>query len=514
MKKYLLPIAFLCATLNVNAQEYLYIKSHWHGADIPVEMIDSITYGELSHADKLPAIMAQDPNISIFNEALQLTHMCDSLLEEYDYSYYNDSEEIHQGIYLHSICHELSIIRKGYTVFAETDSVFSANGINNIEELKAFAAKVYDEVYPEDAGITNPTDRRNSLNRFVSYHLLDMKATKSQLTAAGINNNRAGAVKDNYNRNKIDIADWYETMMPHSLMKCSSPLLSLDEETVFINRRSLRTFPVRDIFIEGAEVVNKQSYDCQGLAANGYYHYINDIIAYDKQTQEIVLEEPIVVNNSTMTPEFFNNDMRINAPGPTMSNDGEIYLPHDALKNIKVHNVSTRMFYLFNKTWSNLQTDEFLILGSFDVTIKLPPLPAGTYELNMGYSANANRTISTFFLDGELCDSVDLRLMANSEEIGWVSDAILETPEAIAQNDSLLFTNGYRKGLDYCYNYSRTLQRDNSMCLRRIITTFTTDGKTDHYLRIKNARSFDNGMGQFMMDYMEFIPTHLLNEYK
>lgn len=201
MKKYLFPIAFLCATLNVNAQEYLHIKSPWHGTHIPIELIDSITFGELSHADKLPAIMAQDPNISIFNEALQLTHMCDSLLEEYDYSYYNDSEEMHQGIYLHSMCYGLNIIRKGYTVFAETDSVFFANGINNIEDLKAFAAKVYDEVYPEDAGITDLTDRRNSLNRFVSYHLLDRIAAKSQLTAAGINNNRAGAVKDNYNRN-------------------------------------------------------------------------------------------------------------------------------------------------------------------------------------------------------------------------------------------------------------------------------------------------------------------------
>ncbi len=516
MKKHILSIMVFCTALYANAQEYLHINSHWYENDIPVELIDSITYGELSHADKLPAIIAQDPNISIFCEALQLTHMSDSLFEVFDYDYWSEKDKFYLGLYDGDLCYALSTIKKGYTVFAETDSVYAAHGIHNIEDLKAYAANVYNEVYPKDAGITDPTDRRNSLNRFVSYHLLDRRATKSNLTATGISNDRSGAVKEKYNRNKIDIADWYETMMPHSLMKCSSPWLS-GQETVFINRRGLRTLPVRDVFVEGAEIVNASNYNFQGVAVNGYYHYINDIIAYDKQTQEVVLDEQIIINNSTMSPEFFNNDMRINNPYPSMQNSGEILIPHNALKNIKVYDASTRLFYLFNWSWANLQTDEFLVLGAFDFAIKLPPVPAGTYELNMGYSTNTKRTISAFYLDGELCDTVDLRLLANYPEIGWVSDDYLETPEAIAQNDSLLFVNGYRKGLDYCYINSggqRQTQRSSSGCLRRIITTFTTDGKTDHYLRFKNVNPADDGKSQFMMDYIELCPTHLLNEYK
>ena len=516
MRKYILSTIAFCTALFVNAQEYLHINSHWYGNDIPVELIDSITYGELSHSDKLPAIMAKDPAISIFSEALQLTHMCDSLLKEFDYNYVEGEGNLYLDIYHNGYCYGLSKIKKGYTVFAETDSVYAARGIHNIEDLKAYAAKVYNEVYPEDAGITDPTDRRNSLNRFVSYHMLDRRATKSNLTAAGISNERAGAVKDKYNRNKIDIADWYETMMPHSLMKCSSPWLS-DQETVFINRRGLRTKPVRDVFVEGAEIVNASDYNFQGVAVNGYYHYITDIIAYDKQTQEVVLDEQIIINNSTMSPEFFNNDMRIYYPYSTMSGSGEIYLPPYALKNIKANNPYTQMYYLFNNYWADFQTDEFLILGAFDFTIKLPPMPAGTYELNMAYTTSSRRTVCAIYLDGELCDTVDLRLLANYPEIGWVSDDQLETPEAIAQNDSLLFANGYRKGLDYCYINSggqRQTQRSSSGCLRRIITTFTTDGKTDHYLRFKNVTPADDGKSQFMMDYIELCPTHLLNEYK
>lgn len=59
MKKYLLTLITACAALGISAQEYLQLDSHWYGdTNIPVEQIDSITYGELSHADKLPAIMA------------------------------------------------------------------------------------------------------------------------------------------------------------------------------------------------------------------------------------------------------------------------------------------------------------------------------------------------------------------------------------------------------------------------------------------------------------------------
>ncbi len=509
MKRVLSIIAALGAASALSAQEYLHINSHWYEDFIPVEQIDSITYGEASHSHKLPAIMAADPNISIFNEALLLTHMCDSLLDVYDFGFVYE-QDITQGIYWEYLASAMTKVRKGYTAFVETDQVYAAHGINNISDLKAYAAKVYDEMYPEDAGITDPTDRRNSLNRFVSYHLLDRMGHKGNLTAAGINNNRAGQVANKYNRNKVDIADWYETMMPHSLLKCSSPLLSTGE-TVFINRRGLCDV----VEVEGVEINNASGMDYQGVAENGYYHYIDGIIAYDKQTQQVVLDEQIIVNNSTISPEFMNNDMRISSPYAMGSNIGEIYIPQGALKNMQFNNDQTRLFYLFDKNWNNVQTDEMLLMGPFDITIKLPSVPAGTYELNLGYGTSSARHIVAMYLNEEFCDTLDQRIMPYSEEIGWVEDAQLGTPEAIAENDRLLFSHGYRKGLDYCYSYSGTQSmRDNVSSIRRIITSFTTDGKTDYYLRLKNINLHDDGSAQFHFDFLELCPTHLLNEYK
>ena len=503
MKKGLVSLAFVCAALGLTAQEYLHVDSYWYGQYIPLQYVDNITIGEMSHENRLPNVMAKDSKISIFNEALQLTHLCDSLVENIEYGYLN--KDVVSAKYQENGPASKAFVSlfKGYTAFVETDEVFARYGIHTLAELKAYAAQVYDAVYPEDASVSDPTDRRNSLNRFVAYHLLDRKSAKNELTAAGIENNIAGRVANKYNRDLVDIADWYETMMPHSLLKCSSPKLTTGE-TVFINRRGLQDHADdRGVFIAGAEV------GAAGVAENGYYHYISDIIAYDKQTQETVLDEQIIVNNSVLTPEFVTNGLRINNP---LDNTYGVCFPPCVLKNIKIEGENASLYYLFNSNWYDVQVDEFMITGDFDLTIKLPPVPAGTYELNMGYAANAVRSISVIYFDDELCDTIDFRISAG--ELGWKSDEDLRTPEAIAENDMLLFTQGYRKGLGYCYisDNARTL-RDYHGCLRRILTTFTTDGKTDHYLRIKKVFADKMYNSQTMIDFFELCPIHLLNEY-
>jgi hypothetical protein len=207
--------------------------------------------------------------------------------------------------------------------------------------------------------------------------------------------------------------------------------------------------------------------------------------------------------------------MRINNPNPNNTTpDGEVLIPLGAMKNLAINGIEPRLFYLFNASWANAQTDEMILMGAYDVTFKLPPLPAGTYELNLGYNVNPYCGVAEFYLNEESCGTVDMGLTA--DDLGWVSDAELETPETIAANDSLLFMNGYRKGLDYCYAFSiGQTQRDTPRCIRRIITTFTTDGKTDFYLRMKNAKGLmEDGRTQTLIDYFELCPTHLLKEYK
>lgn len=511
MKKILLGLMLPCMASVLYAQEYLFVERFWEkGEIIPLEQIESITFGDFE-AELLPELMEKDDNIKLFNQALTLTGLRDSLYGIFDNDFYYD-EDVVSSYFTHEDAYAMQKLRKGYTAFVETDKTYALYDIHTIEDLKAYAAEVYDDMYPEDAAVTDPTDRRNSLNRFVAYHLLDRRATQSSLTAAGISNKYAGDVASKYNRSKIDIADWYETMMPHSLLKCSAP--SMHPNGVYVNRRGLQDHAdERGVLVEGAQLVNETTSDYQGEAYNGYYHYISDIIAYDKQTQEVVLDEQIIINNSTLSPEFMNNGLRIDNPFPQINSGNAVFLPKGALKNVQSNNDDTRMFYLFNQSWHNMQTDEFIITGPLDVSFKLPPLPAGTYEICLGYTASELRHVVTSYLDGEFCDTLDLRVL--SYQIGWESDRDLSSSEAIVENDRLLFEQGYRKGLPYCYIYDgRTLMRDNSLCLRRIITTLTTDGRSDHYLRFKNANEMGDGRSQFMIDFIELCPTHLLPEYE
>lgn len=515
MKKALLTLILPCALLSAAAQEYLSIGTYWHGSStIPIELIDSITFCDIE--TMLPDLMDQDDNIKLFNEALRLTGMRDSLVGVYDKDFYYDGS-VANNFHGSSLAPTLQRLRKGYTAFVESDMLYAKYGIYTIEDLKAYAAKVYDEVYPEDAGVTDPTDRRNSLNRFVSYHLLDRMGTTDNLTAAGIYNEFAGEVKRKYIASAdywMKIADWHETMMPHSLLKCAYYCGEL-----YLNSRCKGH---QDILIKGPKIYYRREVllldssfkDYIGIAHNGYYHYISDILTYGKETQESVFDEEILVNNSTISPEFMNNGLRCNSF--STNSDHSVFLPKGSLKNVQINNDDTRMYYLLNHNWSNVQTDEFIILGLFDITFKLPPVPAGTYELNIGYSASTYRPVAACYLDEKLCDTIDFRHLPKSPNIGWISDQDLDySYEAIEENDRLLFNNGYRKGLNYCYDDTNTgLMRDNQICLRRIITTFTTDGKSDHYIRFKNVLPEDNGTRQFMIDFFELCPTHLLKEYE
>lgn len=299
--------------------------------------------------------------------------------------------------------------------------------------------------------------------------------------------------------------------MPHSLMKCTAPYNN--RSAVFINSCG-EANPLRgetSLDIKGAEVTNYSI-----SAINGVCHYISDIIAYDKQTQTVVLDEQIIINNATMSPEITNNNLRHNFPYsvPNGTYNHGVYLPYGSLKNFKDHNSITEIYYIYGIGYSDYQADEMIVMGYFDFSIKLPSVPAGTYELNLGCNLYPSRPIVACYLDEVPCDTLDITF--NSEFYkNWVPDKNLGTSEAIAQNDSLLFSYGYRKGLPFYLggDYSgNTTMRDGQPCTRAIITTFTTDGKSDHYLRFKNIDERANM--DFTIDFIELCPTHLLKEYK
>jgi hypothetical protein len=88
----------------------------------------------------------------------------------------------------------------------------------------------------------------------------------------------------------------------------------------------------------------------------------------------------------------------------------------------------------------------------------------------------------------------------------------------MGDNDAYLRSNGWMKGPASYYNAnseaggtkSSNSFRGLNNTLRCIIGTFTTDGKTDHYLTIKTLEPL-YGNSEFNLDYIELCPSTVYN---
>lgn len=301
-----------------------------------------------------------------------------------------------------------------FTVFAETNDVFAAKDIHNLEDLKAYAKSIYDPIYPEDANVTDPTDRRNSLNRFVAYHVLNRYAHYYGVTAVDGENS---TLAKNFDRSVMDISDWYETMMPYSTMKFSFP--NGTEEGLYINRRGVQDrADAQGVKIRGAKVMIPE---VNNIDINGLYYYVDDIVFYDQQALGGELWR---VDATTLSPDF----MRLGTDGQTARG----HWTRSSIENGKyaegggspnaVQNTRTCVGFKagfvenfeFNDMthlhvrprtlnfWS-YAGDEVTLKGLYDVTIKLPPLPNGEYEIRQGICTGFESWGAVqYYLDGEL----------------------------------------------------------------------------------------------------------------
>jgi len=149
--------------------------------------------------------------------------------------------------------------------------------------------------------------------------------------------------------------------------------------------------------------------------------------------------------------------------------------------------------------------DEIIAEGSYDFEIKLPPVPAGTYEIRYGYVPMGHRGVTQVYVDGIPCGiPVDLTEDGTSSKIGWFSDDNL-TEEEKAKNEKAMHNRGYMKGPDtQTEGAGKTnIARAQSNHLRRIVATKYLESGVDHTIRF---RAVDEAGKEFMFDYLELCP--------
>ena len=470
-----------------------------------VERDDSVTNGvvhvinntiassSLLLADKID----EDPALTLFSQALKLTGMADSLTKYIDDTYACEDDSVYTGTMERCTSGSALYTRTfwvgkryfKYTAFVEPDSVFHRYGINNMDDLKAYAKKVYDETYPEDAGLydDNPKHRKNPLNRFVSYHLLPRVGQYNSWVVSG-------DVRNCLDITLIDPEEYYETMCPGTIMRFAGPPAGL-----FINRRGVQNRSERGVFIKGVKVLSpSESGSTEQNALNGVYHYLDDILAYTTQVRDVVLNRRIRIDATVLSPDFMNCNGRGRYGEDILTGFKQGYISDWTISKETFVGVHSDVTY-----WHSYQANAVCVSGVFDVTFKLPPVPSGTYEVRLGYTPGEERGVIQVYLENEPCGiPIDLRVWGGDPSIGAVADT--EDEEENRANDKAMHNRGYMKSMD-CWHPGAGDDTMRSLSpLRRILATRYLDSNKTYHLRFRQV--LDDPDRYWSFDYIELCP--------
>lgn len=489
-------------------------------------------------------------NMQIFSELIQVTGWSDSLTkyldEEYEdeYKYNLSNTEVPERTDGQKNIFMPEHRKYGFTIFAETDDVFNEAFLNakitsgsDIEKLAKYLETVYgsNESFKGLTYGTSSNDLQkpnNAINRFVSYHLLPVSLPSNQLV---IHFNEYGydlpTAKQGGTPNiSIPVYEFYETMnakgMRRRLLKISE---SKNSDGIRLNRKmQMDPTSYEEILsavgnTEGILVDRDNEKGHVTNALNGYIYPIKSMLVYDDNVVTNVLNDRIRFDIASLMWEMINLGYR--RPMGLYPNSMEsLYFPPE-FKMVNLESKEgTKFYYLaaWNASgYANYQGDEVNIIGNYDVTIKLPPVPEyGVYEIRYGYGNFATRGMAQIYFGEKGSGKVpqpagipiDLRQPATvygwQENKEYDQELTTKINKNMRNKDHMLATrytfawgDGSNTTLD-----QRALS-GSYYSMRRIIYRGNMDPDKDYYIRIKSV--LDDTNTQLFIDYLEMVPRYI-----
>jgi len=451
--------------------------------------------------------ISMDSTFGIFYNALVRTGLADSLLKDKDKTY-------DPNLWTQLITNprsagnwdyeQIPMSRKyGYTVLMESDLTLSKNGITDFASLKQYAASIYDKVYPGSASISDVTDRNNSLNRFVAYHLINKQLSYTQFIDDYVMNKNDFTLSHMINSPGLNMYEYIEPMCPNTLIEVTRK--GGTQETNLINRN-----PETDISIHIVKANSDKD------AVNGVYHEIDGMLVYSSDVDNILSTKRLRFDAASFFPELTNNNMRgyVNCSDDA-TKDLKYRLPRGYIDRLSTSEQTVVSYLTPYYKYQDYEGDE-IFLGAakgklYDFSIVTPPVPAGTYEVRFGFLVTSNRGVAQLYLDN-VPAGVPLNLRTNAQDasIGWVAPNSDAADYDGFENDKMMHNRGYMKG-PACFrvvNTAWTSGKNSRYCssaVRKIMGTYTFKTASNHLLTVKGLSG-----GEFMMDYIEFVPTSAL----
>ncbi|MCK9207235.1 MAG: fasciclin domain-containing protein [Salinivirgaceae bacterium] len=449
--------------------------------------------------NSLVEAIASDDKFVLFYQALQATHLADSLIKIKDDSYLPGTLDVYEGVIngIGGITHVPSEKKYGFTALLESDETFNNNGITNLDELKAFAKSNYDKIYPNDAAIDDITNPKNSLNRFVAYHLVNKKLPAKLFIEKYDNTGQEYESKGETHSIKTqDMYEYIETMCANTLIEVRT--LRITNEYNILN------------MIEETGEAIRLTADYDNDALNGVYHEIDHILVYSQEVDRMLSSKRLRMDAASFFPELTNNNMRVGHATPEYPNELWIF-PSGYIERIKTSNNTMFQYFNSDDRFLDYQGDEVFLKGMYDFEITTPPIPAGTYEVRFGYQPTGNRGAAQLYWDGQPTGiPLDLRLLADNPKIGYELPGLDANDPDGFENDKMMRNRGYMKApasfkvIDTDW-YSGSSGRMSPSALRRILGIYTFTEPGNHVFSVKAVRS-----GEFMFDYLEFVPIEVL----
>lgn len=523
--------------LNRSAQIYFALQddSVENGIVQPIDMV--LESSNSSIAD----VMKENPKISYFYQALEATGLKDSLMKIKDENYNNKDYEPYY--YKSDFWHEIATVpdtkNYGFTLFVTPDSILrekyyiGVNGEANVlKDLYDLACELYDPVYPDDVNaeyhafdLKYLTDRRNPLNRFVAYCIMTRLSSWSGLTPREMNQGKAqGAI--GIKTNLMNPNDWYETLLPHTMVRIDQ--LTMDnylgqgtKNEKYVNRRYDDKYQ-----IEGAHIHQTVEREYNQDAPNGYYFYVDDVVAFTQDVQDKVQNCRIRMDFSTVFPEIMTNDIRLNGD-PTQDDDSNVadptfkfgrnyYFPEGYLDGVTSKGNCAFVYRRPHWHFWSYEGDEFNLFGDYDFTFRLPPVPfSGEWQVRLGFCALATRGVAQIYFDNiPQGIPLDMRRFLDSDYF-MGSEFSLSYPslsdEAKLEDQKALKNKGVYRGPYGGYHTDGNVIKEfvnNQRTYRLVLCQTNIDNTRDHYLRIRCTTKGKQGSNnnEFMMDYLELVP--------
>ena len=517
--------------------------------------------------------LARIPEYSIFAQALELTGLADSLVktkknvEFPDPNTWDHTDTDNTSLYAPTEC----LIK--YTIFVEPNEVLAAAGINSLEDLIEKCNEWYGNAadwynYPAEKGITistgdDYTNRFNTLNMFVAYHILYAGMPETQLVYEWGNGKDGSNDYWNYVNGGTPY-DYYETMLPHTLVKIWQPNGNVKNntartKTLYLNRYVARNTLTDEVGTPGSADMHpvisqgvriKRTLDdpsdenLNRESINGYIHQLQGILLYDAQVPRGVLHERMRFDTTTFLPEFINNGIRM-ANGTTVSgwNGGgsgsRVAFPHNPeapsfFDGVVSYTEQNRIRYNVVGAYNAWQGNTLQGWGknNYDLAVKLPPLPTNTYEMRINYVPMGHGSMMQFYMGTSSAKGsmvaldipLDFRIEKTDPRLGWTN--YLEEEDLGLATDASMRNRGFMRG-PYSFadhaerndvgqgvigdNTERNMRHTNTgnTEMRRILGRMTLKQSDEHWLRIKSLIDIANLKWQ--LDFVEFVPVDVVD---